>query len=346
MHFRATYIASELWLRDEQEPLVFDLGGPHHVRVEIRLPTDDELGVGHRREDAFVVATSVLEASQRIMEMFKSLLNNRLPEAPPEPLEWPWSEDIDPEGNITPGFLVPPRFMPQPWQDFTRQSWLELVDVLRRTVLVLRWRTGTEGVHSPFSSKGVEWSFDGEDFHPLSVAGDVFVLSRGNLSVGPEVEDDVRNIVADGGSEPLGHTLYREAWEQRLTNPRSAVVVGMAALEVGFKELVADLVPNARWLVENIQTPPLHRLLGEYLPLLPARLPVNGHAGAPPKSFLNTVRDWTGVRNVVSHSGRARIDLHELEDVLRLVRGFLWLFDYYRGRVWTLEKVPDELRPA
>jgi hypothetical protein len=346
VHFRATHLVSGLWLRDDQEPLVFDFGGPHHIRVEIRLPADDELEQGHRRENAFVVTSSIQEPSERVAGMFRSLLDDRLPEVPVPPLEWPWSDYIDADGNIAPGYLVPPQLMPQPWQDFTRQAAHDLWDFGRRTVLVLRWRTGAHGSHSPFSSKGVEWSFDGLDFHRLSMAGDVFVEARGNAQLRPELETEVRDIVAEGGSEPLCHTLFREAWEQRLSNPRSAVIVGMAALEVGFKELVADLVPPAQWLVENIQTPSLHRLLGEYLPTLRTRLPNSGRAFAASQPNLDAVRKWTQVRNVLAHAGHADIDLHELEDWLERIRAFLWLFDYYRGRKWALVFVPNELRDA
>jgi hypothetical protein len=34
-------------------------------------------------------------------------------------------------------------------------------------------------------------------------------------------------ILADATDEPLGHKLFREAWEQLDTNPRSAVVIGV-----------------------------------------------------------------------------------------------------------------------
>lgn len=86
---------------------MFDYDGPHRVSVEIRLPTAQELAIGHPRENAVVVATSKLEPSDHVAAMFRSLLDRQLPEVPPEPFEWPWAEHIDTEGRIAPGFLAP-----------------------------------------------------------------------------------------------------------------------------------------------------------------------------------------------------------------------------------------------
>ena len=71
--------------------------------------------------------------------------------------------------------------------------------------------------------------------------------------------------------EPLAHQLLREAWNLRHTNPRISVVIGVAAAEVGMKQLVAMLVPHARWLVEELPSPPLVPMMRHYLAELPIR---------------------------------------------------------------------------
>ena len=42
----------------------------------------------------------------------------------------------------------------------------------------------------------------------------------------------VRKVEA-GAEEPLGRQLFREAWSQVGTNPRSGLVIGVTAAEVG-----------------------------------------------------------------------------------------------------------------
>jgi hypothetical protein len=71
-----------------------------------------------------------------------------------------------------------------------------------------------------------------------------------------EITDYVSTVVANGGDEPLARQILREAWAQKSASPRSALVLAIAAAEVGFKQCVSQLVPEARWLVEEI---PSHR---------------------------------------------------------------------------------------
>src|SRR5438093_1519542 len=54
---------------------------------------------------------------------------------------------------------------------------------------------------------------------------------------------DIAGLAATGSQEPLGHELFREAWNLRIQSPRSSVLVGIAAVEVGVKHFVVGLDP-------------------------------------------------------------------------------------------------------
>ena len=97
---------------------------------------------------------------------------------------------------------------------------------------------------------------------PQSFAIITEILSQVRLS--DKLRNDVAQMVAEGGTEPLCHELYREAWEERQKNPRNAVVFGIAAAEVSFKQCVSALAPDTRWLLENVPSPPLTKMLSEY----------------------------------------------------------------------------------
>jgi hypothetical protein len=56
-------------------------------------------------------------------------------------------------------------------------------------------------------------------------------------------------MVEAGDREPVALQLFREAWELKRSNPRSALAIGIAAAEIGVKDLIASLIPNALWLV-------------------------------------------------------------------------------------------------
>ena len=59
-----------------------------------------------------------------------------------------------------------------------------------------------------------------------------------------------------------------------------------AALEA----CVASLVPLAQWLVENVPSPPVERLLNEFLPTLPAKQLINGKVLPPPATHMSTLK--------------------------------------------------------
>jgi len=163
-----------------------------------------------------------------------------------------------------------------------------------------------------------------------------------NLRASTEVCEEVRTLVDRGVAEPIGHELFREAWPQRGANPRSALIMGVAAAESGFKECVADLVPDARWIVEHAPSPPLVEMLRDYLPTLPVRSQLLGGTVAVPDAALRELRNMVGVRNRLSHSGTGIPRRDTLESWLLTVRDVLWLLDYYRGFTWALDHVRPE----
>ena len=43
------------------------------------------------------------------------------------------------------------------------------------------------------------------------------------------------SLIESGSREPLAQALFHEAWNQRIDFPRSSLLIGVAAAEVGFK---------------------------------------------------------------------------------------------------------------
>lgn len=70
----------------------------------------------------------------------------------------------------------------------------------------------------------------------------------------------------------------------------------MAAAEVGFKQCVGRLVPDAEWLANNVPSPPLHMMLSQYLPLLPSKLKVQGKVLRPPKRIITVLKQGAEAR--------------------------------------------------
>ena len=149
----------------------------------------------------------------------------------------------------------------------------------------------------------------------------------------------VVELATAGTEEPLGRQLFREAWSQKNSRPRSALVIGVAAAEVGFKKLVGSLVPQAQWLVDEVQTPSLSNMLSNFLPTLPVKARFEGKSIRPPKALRLQLEKAVNRRNKVVHAGEPPPKWDELEEMLRAVNDFLWICDVYQGHVWAAKHI-------
>jgi hypothetical protein len=221
----------------------------------------------------------------------------------------------------------------------------ELCEIAQQATLAFRWRANIDGPHNPFRSRGWRFCLESDDWTPMPST------IRGIITVGlarpkdlSALAPEIGALVASGG-EPLGHQMLREAWMQRVENPRSAIVLGIAAVEVGLKEYIAVAVPGARWLVEELPTPPVVTMLRDYLPTLTRADGAPGTASPPPETTLKVLTKGVRLRNRAAHVG-AKISNTEAESVLRAVRDVLWLLDFYRGHRWVLQYVGEDVRKA
>ena len=116
--------------------------------------------------------------------------------------------------------------------------------------------------------------------------------------------DEVVRRVELGFEEPLGRQLFREAWGQIGINPRGALVIGVAAAEVGLKRLIATLIPGAEWLVQELQAPSVRKILRDFLPTLPVRAKwADGSEIKLPSKLISDVVKAFDLRNKVAHVG-------------------------------------------
>jgi hypothetical protein len=339
VYFQLELIVHDMALVDAA--VTFQYLTPRSIRVTLRQPTTEEAAKYKGFTTLCTASTEREPSSPAIRAAFEALAVGEVPEgtAPEEYI----ARKTPPRGRVIPSLSR----LPESFRSFVDQVRGELHDAATRTVHVLRWRRDVNGPHSPFLSGGSNWSFDGQTWHPLP--GEIRVIGEGAdvpIRVDEAQRVEVENLVHEGRSEPLGHALLREAWQQRVHNLRSAIVVGVAAAEVGVKECIADLVPGARWLVERAPTPPLVDMLREYLPLLPARRRIGDRVKPPPDAILDALKKGVQLRNRVAHVGAASLSYDTVEEVLKAVHDVLWLLDYYRGFKWALDNLTGETMTA
>ncbi len=218
---------------------------------------------------------------------------------------------------------------------------VRLRDFLLRASGVLRWRRGLTGPPNPIATikRPLEWSDDGQNWQMVPGAFRLKAemdIPHQRMSEG--IRSSIIDLVHADAREPLGHELFQEAWKQRMELPRSSLMIGLAAAEVGFKMFVADLVPHAEWLAMHAPSPPLERMLAEYLPLLPVRQHIKDCPIFVPKEIFDTLKKGVNLRNKTAHAGE-KVKADTLTEILLAVRDLLYLLDLYAGQAWALEAI-------
>jgi hypothetical protein len=209
---------------------------------------------------------------------------------------------------------------------------------LEQVGALLRWRFSLSGKDSLFKESSVTLLTDGGRSVELNKLGTA-AMGDDAAHVCADELGELRGMCADGCREPLAHQLWREAWNLRHGNPRASLVTGVAAAEVGMKHLVAVLVPHARWLVEELPSPPLVSMVKNYLPDLPICVDVRPDRRSP--AHLRRLLDEAVVaRNRVIHRGETPAIF--LRATLAGVREFLYLLDFYGGQPWARAQLSAE----
>ena len=239
-------------------------------------------------------------------------------------------------------FLAKPP--PDKLKSFADDLEARLGDAATRAVKLLVWFCGSADGHNPIgASKRLAFSADGIEWRQLPRTAN-FHLKEGfaELIMTDAAAAAVDELWQGGIEEPLAHELFREAAAQEDDNPRSCLVLGVAAAEVGFKQLVGSLVPDAKWLADNVPSPPLVKMLRDYLPTLPTKVRLEGAKPRVPTNIIETLRKAVLLRNQVSHGEAPKISSDTLHEILGAIHDCLYLFDCYNGHRWAWDRITIE----
>lgn len=199
-----------------------------------------------------------------------------------------------------------------------------------RVIQTLRWRCGVVGPLHPASTYGTFCSVDGTEWHPFPPekpgAATIRVVLQRDASI---IVREVVELATQEVRWPIGYEMLAEALGHHFS-PRSAIVIGVGALEVAVKEFISFHVPKAAWLTANSPSPPITKIIKEYLPTLIKRHP------CPPRSTLSILHKAIELRNKIAHRGEETPDREEASAILDAVKDTIWLLEYCKGfdRAW------------
>lgn len=113
--------------------------------------------------------------------------------------------------------------------------------------------------------------------------------------------------------------------------------MAVAAAETGVKEFISSVSPDASWLLENIQSPPLDKILSHYLPTLPSRKNDCTTVPALPKGWRKILLAAVEARNRIVHGRIVELDQDQIATTLDTVLEFLYFLDQHAGYSWASE---------
>ncbi len=270
-----------------------------------------------------------------VEDMFNSLVKGVLPQDTPPVVELPFNSFVDANGSIREKYVVPLSIMPRSFQGISREVDSKLSDLARSFIKTLRWVQGASSTQSPFGFVGFYWSTDKSSWRSMPHELSARVEQLRPIDVSPEAMDKVREVWASDDAEPLGHELIREALDIASTNPRSALLIGMSALETGLKDYVGFLVPNSDILLEKMQSPSVVDMAQQVVPALHAAMKVESSEFPLPKPGREFLKKWQSQRNQVAHGTKKTVDVEDLIRFLKFTRSLLYKLDICRGRRWA-----------
>lgn len=320
------------------EPLRIALGGPHEVTVTLEdlspetradpFLADDVLGLAEGEWNVGVTLITTLDAiaKQRLPAELQGKLFPKIGSGT-------WVE-LD-------GMDVPFEDLPGAYLSTIRAIEQELSGAIHRTVRLFAWRFALNiGPRAVSSGLGSEWSADGTTWYPLVGPGYLYMSSEGLPQLHDRDRAEVQRLVEIDAQEPFAHELLREARSLK-RNTRSAYIMAVTALEVGLKRYIAERVPLATWMLEEVQTPPVVRMIQEYLPTL---TPEDRKLQPLPERLLKVLRIAVTRRNKLAHVGQEPPTEAELDVAIEAVAETLYVLDWYRGFDWSARHMSLETR--
>jgi hypothetical protein len=237
---------------------------------------------------------------------------------------------------------------PEHFITFIRTSCNELLAAATRCVGLVRWRRDQHGRDEPIGERLIEWSLESGDDAWLTPPPDASSgrYRRSFKHLGDAAMKEVAAMIASGQSEPVHRAVLREAHNLAGRNNRAAFVLGVTAAEIAVKFAIADRVPDAAWLAENVQTPPIVMMLRKYLPTLRAHESVSGLVCPPSKGVIKAIEEAVKTRNALVHKGAAPPTREQVEDALDVVHELVAVLEYSCGFPWAALHVQGDSRFA
>lgn len=328
MRFRLNCIIKSFPIPTNQK-LAYTLNEKNALTVYLRSPKSTEKG--YHVQDAVCFVTADLKIKDQAMQFLEEILKNEVS----VPIATPKSYHKLEDGTKV---EIPAlKYYPPPFQDYLKSVRKKLIEPVKSLISILRWRFDLEGPPEPIRVRGLDWTKNEKVWHPTPMMMSIDISIKHQFQYPELLDQFILDQVNDLKQEPVYHELFREAWLLRHDNSRSSLVIGIAAAEVGIKNLISRVEPKAEWLIENSQSPPIISIIQEYLPIIIPSLQKKS-SDLLLKKLTKSIEKGVFARNEIVHKGKSAPSSDSLEDILINIKKLLYVIDYLCGNNWAKEK--------
>ncbi len=333
MLFKLSYTILRLDIRGELEICP---AGLNDIKLIFRPPNDEEREKGHKSNNAFLDIVGDFQPTKKSAPVFEALFEGRRPKEREKAL---CAEDMikreGPEYGLD--------SYPDPFIVYVQSINKKLALAGKSVTSILRWRHAQEGEPSPISSRGTFCFNEARNcWIPVPGQFSVSIVSpRSSVLNSTEVDiSEIERLLCASNIEPLAHELLREAKELQFKSQRSAVLIAVSSAEVAIKSAIAERVPDAAWLVEDNQAPPVVEILISYFPSLFSDKQLF-YKPTKKEGIVKTLFDAVHIRNQMVHKGVAPPSEDKVSSILEDIEKLIWGCDYLSGHDWALANAMD-----
>lgn len=354
MYFRF-FNVSEVIFHDlnEKDEVVFRPGDGYEVTIRALTKKEIESVNIYYMSGYAVMVDLERDAPRKAKEVFDALSRGRLPEG--MEMQEENKEFFNEDGTFKDEFYedgglrieVPLTLFNNAFQVFVDEVTKQITDYTNNFIRTLRWRGNGSGPNNPIrASRRPVWSLDKTAWHILPQRHEATKFEHTSmLHTTDGVRADVDTYLKNGVKESTAHELLYEAWNQRGESPRSALILAIAAVEIGLKQCVILLAPDTEWLLKNFQSPPVVRMLEEYLPTLSAKCKVDDKVLPPTSETIQNLSKGVKLRNEAVHGTPQGLTHDSLREILLAAQDTIWLLEFYSGYQWAWDHISPHNRP-
>jgi hypothetical protein len=334
MYFKVLLSVYEISL-PKDSVLEFEIKKPYPISIQLKNPPKEYLEKSSNKSVTFCDVFTILEPNDKLMGVFKKFdkSKNHLytnSSSPNENLNAPIHLSIEQE------------LVPHYYATYLAQIENDLMNVGKKLICLIRWTNNLLGTHNPFATRGSYWSIDNVHWYHFPRKFKTFLTSQGEtIHLNARGKNKINELLENNVTEPLHHELFREAWVQRTSNPRSAMIIGISSVEVALISTLDILLPDNKRLKRKLKNKPLYKFLDECWNEMAIGNKIFQITSLP-DTLLSLIKEGVIERHKIAHFGFKASNTERVEQILEGIKDLLFIVDCLSGNEFTLLFIRQE----